>query len=47
MIKFRSYLTELKDVRTDNASMTELFPCLAFNGKFRPSNVEDLSLIHI
>jgi len=41
MIKFRSYLTELKDVRTDNASMTELFPCLAFNGKFRPSNVED------
>lgn len=26
---------------TQNASVTELFPCLAFNKKFRPSSVED------
>ena len=26
---------------TLNASVTELFPCLAFNKKFKPSSVED------
>ena len=26
---------------TQNASITELFPCLAFNKKFRPNSVED------
>ena len=26
---------------TLNASVTELFPCLAFNKKFRPSSIED------
>ena len=34
-------LFEAMDVTTDNASITELFPALAFNHKFRPSNVED------
>jgi len=34
-------LLEQEDARTDNASITELFPCLAFNGKYRPSNIED------
>ena len=38
--KIQSLLEKL-DPRTDNASITELFPCLAFNSKYRPSNVED------
>ena len=39
--KVQSFLTEAMDVTTDNASITELFPALAFNHKFRPNNVED------
>ena len=34
-------LLESMGETTQNASVTELFPCLAFNKKFRPSNVED------
>ena len=41
MLGFVEYLKEIKDPRTDNASITELYPCLAFNKNFRPSNVED------
>ena len=26
---------------TLNASITELFPCLAFNSKFKPTSIED------
>ena len=39
--KIQIFLSEAMDVTTDNASITELFPALAFNNKFRPSNVED------
>tara|TARA_Y100001980_G_C14503426_1_gene279181 strand:- start:115 stop:1203 length:1089 start_codon:yes stop_codon:yes gene_type:complete len=41
MLRFKQFLKEVKDPRTDNASITELFPCLAFNKNYRPSNVED------
>jgi len=34
-------IAEAMDVTTDNASITELFPALAFNNNFRPSSVED------
>ena len=41
-----SYIDNIQDLleRVDttlNASVTELFPCLAFNKKFRPSSIED------
>jgi len=39
--KIQNILSEAMDPRTDNASITELFPALAFNHKFRPSSVED------
>ena len=39
--RVQNLLSEAMDVTTDNASITELFPALAFNNKFRPSNVED------
>ena len=38
--KVQLLLSERVDT-TLNASITELFPCLAFNKKFRPSSVED------
>ena len=41
--KVQLLLTEApaSGLTTDNASITELFPCLAFNSNFKPSNVED------
>ena len=41
-----NYVDVIKDLQervdtTLNASITELFPALAFNNKFRPSSVED------
>ncbi|MBI33562.1 MAG: hypothetical protein CMD98_06820 [Gammaproteobacteria bacterium] len=41
MKKFRSFLTEKRADTTQNASVTELFPALAFNHKFHPTSVED------
>lgn len=38
--KIQSLLEKL-DPRTDNASITELFPCLAFNSNYKPISVED------
>ena len=35
MIKFKNYLGERVDT-TQNASVTELFPALAFNMNFKP-----------
>ena len=40
MIKFKNYLGERVDT-TQNASVTELFPALAFNMNFKPRSVED------
>ena len=39
--KIQILLDESSGLTTDNASITELFPALAFNNNFRPSNVED------
>ena len=41
--KVQLLLTEApaSGLTTDNASITELFPCLAFNSNFKPANVED------
>ena len=38
--KVQNFLSERIDT-TLNASITELFPCLAFNKKFKPSSIED------
>ena len=40
MIKFKYYLGERVDT-TQNASVTELFPALAFNMNFKPRSPED------
>tara|TARA_B100001059_G_scaffold3013_1_gene2463 strand:- start:700 stop:1761 length:1062 start_codon:yes stop_codon:yes gene_type:complete len=40
-MKFGNYLVEKRVDTTQNASVTELFPALAFNNKYRPSTVED------
>ena len=34
-------ILESMGATTDNASITELFPCIAFNKGFKPSSVED------
>ena len=39
--KIQILFNESSGLTTDNASITELFPALAFNNNFRPSNVED------
>ena len=39
--KIQILLDESSGLTTDNASITELFPALAFNNNFRPCNVED------
>ena len=39
--KIQTLFNESSGLTTDNASITELFPALAFNNNFRPSNVED------
>ena len=47
--KNESYISHVDKIQTLlervdttlNASVTELFPCLAFNKKFKPSSVED------
>lgn len=41
MIKFKTYLEEKRVDTTLNASITELFPAIAFNMKFKPTGVED------
>ena len=38
--KVQNFLSERIDT-TLNAAITELFPCLAFNKKFKPSSIED------
>ena len=40
MLRFRQFISERVDT-TATASITELFPTLAFNLKFKPSSVED------
>ena len=40
LMESREVLIERVDT-TLNASITELFPALAFNNRFRPSSVED------
>ena len=39
--RVQNVLSERMDVTTDNASITELFPALAFNNNYKPSSVED------
>ena len=39
--QFRSQLNEARVDTTATAAITELFPALAFNNNFRPSNIED------
>ena len=41
MLRFRQFISEGGAVTTATASITELFPTLAFNLKFKPSSVED------
>lgn len=41
MLSFVQYLDEARVDTTATAAITELFPALAFNNKFRPSNIED------
>ena len=41
MKTFKGYLTEERVDTTLNASITELFPTIAFNLKYKPSSVED------
>ena len=42
MLKFKTFLEEAVRVdTTQNASVTELFPAIAFNMKFKPQSVED------
>lgn len=43
-MKFKTLTSNLMEMRVDttqNASVTELFPALAFNNKYRPRNVKD------
>ena len=40
MLRFKEYLLERVDT-TLNASITELFPAIAFNMKYKPHSVED------
>tara|TARA_B100000035_G_scaffold296951_1_gene289311 strand:+ start:45 stop:1130 length:1086 start_codon:yes stop_codon:yes gene_type:complete len=43
-MKFKSQTAHLNEMRVDttqNASVTELFPALAFNNKYKPRNVKD------
>ena len=40
MLRFKQYLLERVDT-TLNASITELFPAIAFNLKYKPRSVED------
>ena len=39
MLRFRDYLTEVRVDTTQNASITELFPALAFNNGYNPTDI--------
>lgn len=39
MLKFRDYLVEVRVDTTQNASITELFPALAFNNGYKPTDI--------
>ena len=41
MKSFKGFLAEQRVDTTLNASITELFPAIAFNLKYKPSSVED------